>query len=121
MSATQQNALLSRNHFFNSLYTSVDNELFEWLMSTFLPYFTNWKNSIESRRGGPYSNEDKARLFISWQTHDHTFINQYFPIYHPPENFRVRAIRVRVNPNSPNPNPNHNCSGGVINRKVPIN
>ena len=84
--------------------------------STFLPYFTNWKNSIESRRGGPYSNKDKARQFISWQTPDHTFINRYFPIYHPPENFRVRAIRVRVNPNSPNPSPNHNFSGGVTNR-----
>ena len=38
-------------------------------MSTFLPYFTNWKNSIETRPGGPYSNTDKARTFISWQTH----------------------------------------------------
>ena len=50
---------------FLSPYTSVDDERFEWLMSTFLPYFTNWKNSTESRRGGPYSNTDKARLFTS--------------------------------------------------------
>ena len=64
MSATQPNALLSRNNFL-SPYTSVDDERFEWLMSTFLPYFTNWKNSTESRRGGPYSNTDKARLFTS--------------------------------------------------------
>ena len=62
---TTQNALLER---------------FEWLISTILPYFTNWKNSIESRRGGPYSNTDKARLFISWQTHDHTFINRSYKI-----------------------------------------
>ena len=65
---------------FLSPYTSVDDERFEWLISTILPYFTNWKNSIESRRGGPYSNTDKARLFISWQTHDHTFINRSYKI-----------------------------------------
>ena len=62
------------------LSLSVDDERFEWLISTILPYFTNWKNSIESRRGGPYSNTDKARLFISWQTHDHTFINRSYKI-----------------------------------------
>ena len=33
---------------------------------------------------------------------------------------RVRAIKVNPNPNSPNPNPNPYFSGGVINRKVPI-
>ena len=51
-------------------YTSVDDERFEWLTGTFLQYFTDWKNSIESRPGGPFSKTDKGRMFISWQTHE---------------------------------------------------
>ena len=65
---------------FLSPYTSVDDERFEWLMSTFLPYLTNWKNSIESRPGGPYSNTDKARMFISWQTHGALIITTHSSI-----------------------------------------
>ena len=65
---------------FLSPYTSVDDERFEWLMSTFLPYFTNWKNSIESRPGGPYSNTDKVRMFISWQTHEALIITTHSSI-----------------------------------------
>ena len=55
-------------------YTFVDDERFQWLMETFLPYFTDWKNSIKSRPGGPFTNTEKSRMFISWQTHKSVII-----------------------------------------------
>ena len=47
---------------------------FQWLMETFLPYFTDWKNSIKSRPGGPFTNTEKSRMFVSWQTHEAVII-----------------------------------------------
>lgn len=39
-----------------------DEEQFAWLMGTFLPYFSDWKESIESRTDEPYSQTDKATM-----------------------------------------------------------
>lgn len=61
-------------------YSSVHDERFQWLSDTFLPFFTNWKNSIQSRPGGPFSKTDKARMFISWQTHEALIITTYSSI-----------------------------------------
>ena len=61
--------ITKQKHFLKP-YTSVDDERFQWLMETFLAYFTDWKNSIKSRPGGPFTNTEKSRMFISWQTHE---------------------------------------------------
>ena len=47
-------------------YTSVDDERFVWL-DNFLDYFHLWKESIEERPGD-FTQNAKARMFISWQT-----------------------------------------------------
>ena len=81
-------------------YTSVDVERFQWLMETFLPYFTDWKNSIKSRRGGPYTNTEKSRMFISWQTHEALIITTNSSIDLIKYFGRQRSIgRRRENPN----------------------
>ena len=45
----------------------------------FLPYFTNWKESIESRPG-IYTTNDKARMFLSWQTYEAILITTHSSI-----------------------------------------
>ena len=47
-------------------FTSDTDERFEWLRYTFLPYFTNWKLSIENRED--FSQSEKKKIFILWQT-----------------------------------------------------
>ena len=48
---------------------SVDDERFAWLDS-FLEYFRLWKESIEERQDGDFSQNTKTRMFISWQTYE---------------------------------------------------
>ena len=57
-------------------YTSVDDERFSWLLNTFLKYFENWKVSTQNRPGC-FSNADKAKMFISWQTHESVCITSF--------------------------------------------
>ena len=40
-------------------FTSDTDEKFEWLRYTFLPYFTNWKLSIENREDFSQSEKEK--------------------------------------------------------------
>ena len=57
-------------------YTSVDDERFSWLLNTFLKYFENWKVSTQNRPGC-FPNADKAKMFISWQTHESVCITSF--------------------------------------------
>ena len=57
-------------------YSSIYDERFDWLLHMFLPYFTNWKESIESRPG-IYTKNDKARMFLSWQTYEAILITTH--------------------------------------------
>ena len=41
---------------------------FEFLMK-FLGYLKSWKTSIQNRPGN-YTQNDRARMFLSWQTHE---------------------------------------------------
>ena len=41
---------------------------FEFLMK-FLEYLKSWKTSIQNRPGN-YTQNDRARMFLSWQTHE---------------------------------------------------
>ena len=52
---------------FRKPYISVDDERFVWLEDTFLEYFNQWKINIDNRPGN-FSQEDKQKMFISWQT-----------------------------------------------------
>ena len=58
-------------------YSSINDERFDWLLHTVLPYFTNWKESIESRPG-IYTK--KARMFLSWQTYEAILITTHSSI-----------------------------------------
>ena len=60
-------------------YSSINDERFDWLLDMFLPYFTNWKESIESRPG-IYTKNDKARMFLSWQTYEAILITTHSSI-----------------------------------------
>ena len=60
-------------------YSSINDERFDWLLHMFLPYFTNWKESIESRPG-IYTTNDKARMFLSWQTYEAILITTHSSI-----------------------------------------
>ena len=42
---------------------------FHWLKNTFLQYFADWKNSIETR-SGKYSEIEKSKMFIPYLTHE---------------------------------------------------
>ena len=43
-------------------FTSDTDERFEWLLYTFLPYFTNWKLSIENQED--FSQSEKEKIII---------------------------------------------------------
>ena len=60
-------------------YSSINDERFDWLLHRFLPDFTNWKESIESRPG-IYTKNDKARMFLSWQTYKAILITTHSSI-----------------------------------------
>lgn len=50
-------------------YTSVNDQRFTWLMSDFLAFLRNWKESV-ARRQGNYSQNARNRMFLSWQTYE---------------------------------------------------
>lgn len=50
-------------------YKSLNDERFTWLKEEFLPYFTSWLKSI-NERPGEFTKQDKAKMFISRQTHE---------------------------------------------------
>ena len=56
-------------------FTSDTDERFEWLRYTFLPYFTNWKLSIENRED--FSQPEKKKIFILWQTDEGIKVSIY--------------------------------------------
>ena len=60
-------------------YSSINDERFDWHLHMFLPYFTNWKESIESRPG-IYTKNYKARMFLSWQTYEAILITTHSSI-----------------------------------------
>ena len=50
-------------------YTSVDDERFHWLETTFLGYLNSWKQSTENRPG-EFTQNARSKMFLSWQTHE---------------------------------------------------
>ena len=49
-------------------YESIDDIRFEWL-DEFLNYFESWKDSIERRNDANFTDNARARMFISWQSY----------------------------------------------------
>ena len=52
---------------FLASFRRVNDERFEFLENTFLPYFESWKESTTARPG-EFTANDRARMFVSWQT-----------------------------------------------------
>ena len=48
--------------------TSVDDSRFDFLESTFLKYFKDWKSSINERKE-KFTKDDKSKMFLSSQTY----------------------------------------------------
>ena len=53
----------------SSPFKSTDDGRFDWLINTFLAYFDNWKQFIDNQ-AGEFTQADRARMFISWQTYE---------------------------------------------------
>lgn len=49
-------------------YRSENDPRFTWLKNTFLKYFTDWKDSVNSRPGFEKNANAKAMMQLSWQT-----------------------------------------------------
>ena len=62
---------------FQKPYKSVDDERFNWLQEEFLVYLRSWKNSILARDVANYTDNAKARMFLSWQTYEGLQITVY--------------------------------------------
>ena len=60
-------------------YSTTDDVRFDWLLDTFLPYFAEWKHSINSRPGS-FTNNEKSRMFIFWQTYEAVLISTHSSI-----------------------------------------
>ena len=43
---------------------------FDWLKKVFLPYFENWKQSIDQREGREFSDIEKAKMFLPIETYE---------------------------------------------------
>ena len=50
-------------------YTSVDDPRFTWLKESFLGYFSTWNAAILSRKGN-FTDDEKSKMFVSWQTYE---------------------------------------------------
>ena len=50
-------------------YTAVNDDRFGWLRDVFLQYLENWKSST-LQRDDEYSADDRAKMFLSSQTHE---------------------------------------------------
>ena len=50
-------------------YRSQEDERFNWLENEFLTSPSSWKQSIDNR-GGNFTQNTKARMFLSWQTYE---------------------------------------------------
>ena len=48
-------------------YQHTDDSRFDWLKNEFLPYLASWKASVDVREG-PFSGDDRGRMFLSVQT-----------------------------------------------------
>ena len=60
---------MSKRKSFLEPYKYTNDERFHWLKNTFLQYFADWKNNIETR-SGKYSAIEKSKMFIPYQTHE---------------------------------------------------
>ncbi len=52
-----------------SPYKEVTDDRLRWLEEDFLGYFSSWKESVQNREG-PFDDSARAKMFISWQTHE---------------------------------------------------
>ena len=52
-------------------FTDINDERF-----TFLGYFQEWKNSVDNHEGD-YTKQSRAKMFVSWQTHEGLQITVY--------------------------------------------
>ena len=57
-------------------YTDVNDNRFHFLENEFLVYFDNWKHSTINRPG-EFTTNARAKMFISWQTHEGQKITVY--------------------------------------------
>ena len=68
-------AFSKRKPFLQDFRSPNDKQL-KWFVDEFLPYFLKWKICI-SERNGPYSEHDRSRMFISYQTYEGLQITVY--------------------------------------------
>ena len=59
-------------------FTSTEDNSFQFLENEFLGYFRDWKESIETHQGqGEFTANARAKMFVSWQTHEGLQITVY--------------------------------------------
>ena len=57
-------------------FTSIEDNRFQFLENEFLGYFRDWKESNTNRQG-EFTANARAKMFVSWQTHDGLQITVY--------------------------------------------
>ena len=60
-------------------FTSIEGNCFQFLENEFLGYFRDYKEIIENRQG-EFTANARAKMFVSWQTHERLQITVYFII-----------------------------------------
>ena len=51
-------------------FDEINDIRFDWLKKVFLPYFENWKQSIDQREGREFSDIEKAKMFLPIETYE---------------------------------------------------
>ena len=51
-------------------FDEINDICFDWLKKVFLPYFENWKQSIDQREGQEFSDIEKAKMFLPTETYE---------------------------------------------------
>ena len=60
---------LFHRKYFLKPFTNAEDVRFDWLKTDFLNFFNQWKQSIESRQGD-FTETEKQKMFISWQSYE---------------------------------------------------
>ena len=62
---------------FLKVYSSRDDQRFDWLQGTFLLYLTSWKENVNNR---PENLTQDVKMFLVWQTFEGTQITIFLLI-----------------------------------------
>ena len=69
LNVRNQNEGKTKRKEFLKPFRDVNDPRFDWLKNDFLNFFLNWKENIKNRDGS-FTENDREKMFISWQTYE---------------------------------------------------